>query len=84
MQCMSIQYQIKNTQLNNITKYSKTQKKIQKPQNLGLKCMDAWRMKVLGHLPSDLILLEAENVEGKEIWVREKCLGQEKSVLVER
>ena len=33
---------------------------------------EKWKMKVLGHLPSDLVLVEAENVVGRKIWVREK------------
>ena len=55
-----------------IIKYTKPNPKIwrrtQKPQNLGLKCMNALKTKkVLGHLPSDLILIEAEKVVGEKI-----------------
>ena len=35
----------------------KNPKNFQNPQNLGLKCMNAWRMNDLGHLSSDLILV---------------------------
>ena len=59
-------------------KILKYPKNFQKPQNLGLKFMNAWKMKVLGHLPSDLILVEAKKAMGREIWVREKCLGRER------
>ena len=61
----------------------KTQKfsKTPKPRS---KMHEKWKMKVLRHVPSDLILVEAENGVGREIWVREKCLGQEKRLSVER
>ena len=45
----------------------KNPKNFENPQNLGLECMNAWRMKDLGHLPSDLILVEAEKVVGEKI-----------------
>ena len=41
MQCMIIYHQINTTQPKNFTKISKTQKNFEKPQNLGLKCMNA-------------------------------------------
>ena len=45
----------------------KNPKNFQKPQNLDLKCTNVWKKKVLGHLPSDLILVEAKNAVGEEI-----------------
>ena len=38
-------------------KKSQKPKNFQKPQNLGLKCMNERKMRVLGSLPSDLILI---------------------------
>ena len=42
------------------------------------------KMKDLGHLPSDLILVGVENVVGGGIVVREKCLEGEYKFSVER
>ena len=84
MQCMNILHHNNTTQTHKFHKILKKPKNFQKPQNLGLKCMNAWKMKVLGHIPSDLILVEVENAMGREIWVREKCLEWEKSVFVKR
>ena len=67
MQCMIIYYQIHKAQPKNFKKNLKNLKKFQKPQNLGLKCMNAFKEKVLGHLLSDLILVEAKNAMGEEI-----------------
>ena len=61
----------------------KNPKKFQKPQNLGRKCMNAWQIRILGSLPSDLILIKAENAVSGEIWVKKECLEGEK-VLVFR
>ena len=41
----------------NFKKNSKTPKNFEKPQNLGLKCMNAWKEKRLEHLLSVLILI---------------------------
>ena len=38
-------------------KILKNSKNFQKPQNLGLKCMNAWQIRVLGSLPSNLNLI---------------------------
>ena len=46
--------------------------------------MNAWRMKDLGHLPSDLILVEAKNAVGEEIWEWESVLGRERKFSIER
>ena len=46
--------------------------------------MNAWKEKVLGHLPSDLILVEAENAMDKEIWEWERVLGWERKFSIER
>ena len=42
------------------------------------------KKKVLGHLPSDLILVEAENAVGEEIWEWESVLGRERKFSIER
>ena len=62
----------------------KNPKYFQKPQNLGLKRMNAWEKRNLGHLPIDLILVGVENVVGVKILVREKCLEREKRFFVEK
>lgn len=46
--------------------------------------MNAWKEKVLGQLPSDLILVEAENAMDKEIWKWERVLGWERKFSIER
>ena len=46
----------------------KNPKNFQKPQNLGLKCMNAWKGRKLEHLPSVLILISAKNAVSEEIW----------------
>ena len=62
MKCDAWSYIIKFTKPNpKISRKTQKPQKFQKPQNLGLKCMNAWKKKVLGHLPNDLILVEAEN-----------------------
>ena len=62
----------------------KNPKTFQKPQNLGLKCMNAWKGRRFEHLPSVLILIEAEEHMGRSFWVSEKSLGWEKRFSVER
>ena len=44
---------IKQHPTQKIHKNLKNSKIFQKPQNLGLNCMNAWRMKDLEHLPED-------------------------------
>ena len=74
-----------NTQSNNFTKKSqKPPKNFQKPQNLGLKCMNACKWRVEEHIPSDWGLIYAENHEGRRFWVKEKCLGEEKRNFVQK
>ena len=65
-------------------KTQKPQKFWKNPQNLGLKCMNAWKKKVLGRLPSDLILVEAENAVGEKILEWERVLGRERKFSIKR
>ena len=53
--CNAWAYYIKTTQpnLKISQKSQKTPKNFQKPQNLGLKCMNAWEKRVLGSLLED-------------------------------
>ena len=62
----------------------KNPKNFQNPQNLGLKCMNAWEKRDLRHIPNDLILVGVEKAVGVKIFVREKCLEGEKRFFVER
>jgi len=64
---MIIYHQIHKAQPKNFKKNSNTPKIFKDPKNLGLKCMNAFKEKVLGHLLSDLILVEAKNAMGEEI-----------------
>ena len=76
MECSAWSYISRKTQ--------KPQKFWKNPQNLGLKCMNAWKKKVLGRLPSDLILVEAENAVGEKILEWERVLGRERKFSIER
>ena len=46
--------------------------------------MNAFKEKVLGHLLSDLILVEAKNAMGEEIWEWERVLCLERKFSIER
>ena len=48
MQCIIIYHQIQQFHKN-----LKNTKSFQKPQNLGLKCVNAWEMNVKEHIPKD-------------------------------
>ena len=56
----AMQEHIESNQHNPTQKFHKNlknPKKFQKPQNLGLKCMNAWKRRDLDHKPSNLSLI---------------------------
>ena len=61
-----------------ISKVFKNPKKFKKTQNLGLNAWNAWKVKDLEHLPSDLILDKVEKPVGKEFRERKECLEGER------
>ena len=54
MQCMIIYHQIHKAQPKKYQEKLKNPKIFEKPPNLGLKCMNAWKERRLEHLPSIL------------------------------
>ena len=84
-ECNAWSFIIKFTKHNpKISRKTKKPKIFSKTSKLRFKMHECMKKKVLGHLPSDLILVEAENAVGEKILEWERVLGRERKFSIER